>query len=112
MNSEELRKTENWLSEISSGDDSVITEQTAQLSLKIVKMLYDQDIDVPDMCSGPDGQMGMSWDYDEHHFEIEININEPNHAFYRNRSTNEYWLEEFVDDQIPGNFIREIGKIK
>lgn len=46
---------------------------------------------IPAMCTGPDGQVMLSWDDEEHHLELELFTDKPAEIFYRNRKTNEIW---------------------
>lgn len=56
---------------------------------------------IPAMCTGPNGQVMLSWDDNEHHLEVELLLNKPAEIFYRNRKTNETWglfFDETLDD--------------
>lgn len=50
---------------------------------------------VPGICRGPDGQLVLGWDRDEHHLEVELFPGKPAEIFYRNRLTNELWGVDF-----------------
>ena len=51
---------------------------------------------VPDVCTGPDGQVFCSWDAGRHHLELEIVPGESPYWFWSDRETGETGSSDWV----------------
>ena len=64
---------------------------TDQEFIKMCKAFVALGPCVPGAIRGPDGQLMLSWDVNEHHLEMELFQDKPAEVFYRNRNTEETW---------------------
>ncbi len=78
---------------------SAATAARARITWQFAWMAAGPNLPVPAAGVGPDGQILYSWNYNEHHLEVEIFADQPAEWFYRNRKTGE--VLEF--DQNPGS---------
>lgn len=92
----EVSQLENYLN--NSKNMGLINQQVASLALASWLDLWaisGRTMPVPDACPGPDGQILFTWDEGDHHLELEIFPESTSEFFYRNRSTDELWGEEY-----------------
>lgn len=87
---------ENYLND--SKNMGLINQWVASLALASwldLRAISGRMLPVPDACPGPDGQLLFAWDEGDHHLELEIFPESASEFFYRNRSTDELWGEEY-----------------
>ena len=100
-----------YLSEVSSGDDPLISRDTAMLAVKAWKLIWEASqrrMPIPAACTGADGQMLYAWDREQHHLELEIIPNQAAEFFYRDRETRELWGEDYViGDPLPAEAVEK-----
>ncbi len=92
----EFSQLEKYLTD--SKNMGLINQHVASLALASWLDLWaisGRTMPVPDACPGPDGQILFTWDENDHHLELEIFPESASEFFYRNRSTDELWGEEY-----------------
>ncbi len=90
-----------WL--IHTGMENHITKDIYRRAADFISIMFTRNpnFPVPDACTGPDKEMFYSWNYKEHHLEVEFIPDSPTEYFYRNRITEYLWSEE---GEIPNKF--------
>jgi hypothetical protein len=76
---------------IEKGYASADTIEAARSSWEALDAATDRRVAIPNAGPGPNGEMILTWDQREHHFEIEVAPAEPPYLFYRNRESGETW---------------------
>jgi hypothetical protein len=88
-----------YLKQVSTvGNPPPISEQTARLAEIAWQEIWKASrytMPVPAACTGPDGEMCYSWDRGPHHLELEIIPGRPAEFFYRDRSSEQVWGEDY-----------------
>ncbi len=91
-----MTEHENYLKEISSGDNPLISQETFTQALSAWKHLCEIYLmPVPSACTGPDGRLLFCWDKENHHLELEFIPNQAAEFFYRDRNSEEMWSEDY-----------------
>lgn len=98
-----IERVRAFLSErVVTGRISPEVARTADDALTALDAAIGPPLAVPKASTGPDGQVLLTWDEAEHHFELEIPPDEPAVFFYRNRRTGETWDADYsVGGPIP-----------
>lgn len=75
-------------------DSSSIGEVVEWARKVVVECLMAVEAEIPDACTGPDGMVGLSWNRNEHHLEVDIHPDGDLEFYYCNRETLESWEAE------------------
>jgi hypothetical protein len=92
-------------------DRRYISPRVHDLSVKmweIAKAATEGRLRIPAACTGPDGEMLYCWDRGRHHAEIEIEEGGVIDCFYRDRETEETYLEESDGESLPVGFAEKL----
>lgn len=73
----------------------------------------DHQLMVPNAGAGPNGEILLSWDLEEHHFELELSPAEPPYYFYRNRVSGKTWgAEQAYHEPVPAAAVERLRTFK
>jgi len=85
-----------------TGEGEISQELGRAAWTMLLKILAEEDVDVPDAIPGVDGKLFYTWKSGEHYLDLEMSPDGVTEFFYRNAQNGRLWnLAGRIDDPLP-----------